>query len=158
MFIITVYYLLILKPTVCFILMRLVISSAKFSDPLLVLNNHSCEKASLVLSVSLAISFYHSFSLCLSVSIYLLPRRLTKVPGTAGRPVECAGEQHQSPPGNSIVLHCRLHRRGQRGGVQSSGGEFCGAVCHRSPPAQCRRDQGAFVGLPAEREKESPNS
>ena len=32
-----------------------------------------------------------------------LPRRLTKVPGTADRPVECAGEQHWRRPGNSIV-------------------------------------------------------
>ena len=33
----------------------------------------------------------------------VLPRRLTQVPGTAGRPVECAGEQHRRPPGNSVV-------------------------------------------------------
>ena len=87
-----------------------------------------------------------------------LPRRLTKVCGTEGRPVGCAGEQHRRPPGNSIVLHRRLHRGRQRGGVQSSGGEFCGAVWHRSPPAQRRRDQGACGGLPAEREEEPPNS
>ena len=85
-----------------------------------------------------------------------LPRRLTKVPGTADRPVECAGEQHWRRPGNSIVLHRRLHRGRQRGGVQSSDGVFCGAVCHRSPPAQRRKDQGALGGLPAERGRRSP--
>ena len=119
--------------------MRLVISSAKFSDPLLVLNNHSCEKASLVLSVSLAISFYHSFSLCLSVSIYLLPRRLTKVPGTVDRPVECAGEQHWRRPGNSIV---GCIGDDSEAACRALMGVFCGAVCHRSPPAQRRKDQG----------------
>ena len=32
-----------------------------------------------------------------------LPSRLTKVPGTADRPVKCAGAQHWRRPGNSIV-------------------------------------------------------